>query len=69
MLRNPSDQPQSIAIDPGKAFELPKDEKVRTFVMKSPWADDADNPAVTLTAGELQTFALKPFEVIVLERK
>ena len=69
MLRNPSDQPQTIAIDPGKAVELPKDEKVRTFVMKSPWADDADNPAVTLTAGELQTFALKPFEVIVLERK
>ena len=69
MLRNPSDKPQSIVIDPEKVFELPQHEKVRTFVMKSPWADEAHQPAVSLTAGEIHTFQLEPFEVIVLERK
>ena len=51
MLRNPSDQPQSIRIDPERAFELPKHAKIRTFTMKSPWAEDADKPAITLRAG------------------
>jgi hypothetical protein len=37
--------------------------------MKSPWADEADKPAVTLTAGKIHTFKLEPFEVIVLDRK
>ena len=37
--------------------------------MKSPWADEADQPAVSLTSGEIHTFQLEPFEVIVLERK
>lgn len=69
MLRNPSDQPQSIGIDPEKVFELPRHAKVRTFTMKSPWADEADKPAVTLTAGMIHDFKLDPFEVIVLERK
>ncbi|MEY3896496.1 MAG: hypothetical protein RLZZ214_2016, partial [Verrucomicrobiota bacterium] len=69
MLRNPSNQPQLIAIDPEKAFELPQHENVRTFTMKSPWADQADKPAVTLTAGKAHTFKLEPFEVIVLERE
>ncbi len=69
MLRNPSDQPQSIKIDPEKAFELPQHENVRTFTMKSPWADEANKSAVTLAAGEAHTFELQPFEVIVLERK
>jgi hypothetical protein len=69
MLRNPSDQPQTIEIDPEKVFELPQHEKARTFVMKSPWADEADRPAVTLTAGKAHTFKLEPFQVIVLERK
>ena len=69
MLRNPSDQPQSIKIDPEKVFELPQQENVRTFTMKSPWADEANRPAVTLAAGEAHTFELQPFEVMVLERK
>ena len=68
MLRNPSDQPQSIDIEPVTHFEIPKHEKVRTFVMKSPWADEADKPAVTLTAGEVHRFELEPFQVMVLER-
>lgn len=69
MLRNPSGQPQSIDIDPKKAFELPQHENIQTFVMKSPWADEADKPAVTLTAGKIHAFKLEPFEVIVLESK
>ena len=69
MLRNPSDQPQSIDINPEKVFELPMYVKDRMFTMKSPWADEADSPAVTLTAGKIHTFKLAPFEVLVLERK
>jgi hypothetical protein len=69
MLRNPSGQPQSIDIDPEKVFELPQHEKIRTFVMKSPWADEAGNPAVTLAAGKIHIFKLEPFEVLVFERK
>ena len=69
MLRNPSDQSQSIDIEPGKVFELPAYVKDRTFILKNPWADEADKPAVTLTAGKSHTFMLEPFEVLVLERK
>jgi len=69
MLRNPSDKPQSIAIDPENVFSLPAHAKVRTFTMKSAWAEDVDKPAVTLKAGEAHIFDLEPFEVIVLERK
>ena len=60
MFRNPSDQPQSIRIDPERAFELPEHVKVRTFTMKSPWAEDADKPAMTLKAGVAHTFKLDP---------
>jgi hypothetical protein len=69
MLRNPSDQSQSIDIEPEKVFELPAYVKDRTFILKSPWADEADKPAVTLTVGKSHTFKLEPFEVMVLERK
>jgi hypothetical protein len=69
MLRNPSDKPQSIDIEPIKAFEVPQHQKIETFTMKSPWADEVDQPAVTLTAGKAHTFQLAPFQVIVLENK
>jgi hypothetical protein len=69
MLRNPSDKPQTIDIEPVTAFEVPQHHKVETFTLKSPWADEADQPAVTLTAGKPHTFNLEPFEVITLERK
>jgi hypothetical protein len=67
--RNPSDKPQTIDIEPVTVFEVPQHHKVETFTLKSPWADDADQPAVTLTAGKPHTFNLEPFEVITLERK
>ena len=69
MLRNPSDKPQSIDIEPIKAFEVPQHQKTESVTMKSPWTDEVDRPAVTLTAGKPHTFNLEPFEVIVLERK
>jgi len=69
MLRNPSDKPQSIDIEPISAFEVPSHQKIESFTMKSPWADEADQPAVALTAGKAHTFQLEPFQVIVLERK
>jgi hypothetical protein len=42
--------------------------ETESFPMKSPWADEADQPAVTLTAGKTHTFQLEPFQVIVLAR-
>ena len=69
MLRNPSDKPQSINIEPITAFEVPQHQKIETLTMKSPWVDEADQPAITLTAGKAHTFQLAPFQVIVLERK
>ena len=68
MLRNPSDKPQSIDIEPITAFEVPQNNRIESFTMKSPWADEADRPTVTLTAGKAHTFQLEPFQVIVLER-
>jgi hypothetical protein len=64
-LRNPSGQRQSIAIDVGRAFELPP-EAPRRFVASSPWKLDRGTP-VSLAAGEEHVFALEPFEVLTLE--
>ncbi len=47
MLRNPSDKPQTIDIEPITAIEVPRHHKVETFTLKSLWADAADQPAVT----------------------
>ena len=69
MLRNPSDKPQSIDLEPITAFEVPPHQKSETFTMRSPWEDEADKSAITLTAGKAHTFQLEPFQVIVLERK
>jgi hypothetical protein len=67
-LRNPDDQPATIALDAEKIFELPTGAKT-TFVMHSPWKADKDLPSVTLRAGELHEFKLEPFQVLVLESK
>jgi hypothetical protein len=65
-LRNPSDQPGSIAVDIGAVFELPTGAP-RTWSLKSPWKTDAANAPVSLTAGVARTFALKPFEMVTFE--
>jgi hypothetical protein len=67
-LRNPSDQRQSIAIDVGRAFELPPGAP-RRFVASSPWKQDRGTAAVSLAAGEEHVFILKPFEVLTLEAR
>jgi|HubBroStandDraft_1064217.scaffolds.fasta_scaffold01899_8 hypothetical protein len=66
VLRNPSDQPQSIAIDVAKAFELPA-KSAREFRLRSPWKEDGSAGTITIRAGEPHEFQLKPFEVKTLE--
>ncbi len=67
-LRNPSDQRQKIAIDVGRAFELPPGAP-RRFVANSPWKQDPATPPVPLKAGEEHVFILEPFEVLTLEAR
>jgi hypothetical protein len=67
-LRNPSDQRQSIAIDVGRAFELPPGVP-RRFVASSPWKQDRGAPPVSLAAGEAHVFTMEPFEVLTLETR
>ena len=64
VLRNPDDQPATITLDIEKAFELPGGAP-RKYTLASPWKEDADNPAVELSAGTGHVFALAPFEVFV----
>lgn len=63
-LRNPSDRPGQITLDVAKAFELPPGAP-RSYVLKSPWKEDAAQAPMTLDAGQEHTFPLKPFEVRV----
>ena len=67
-LRNPSDKPGSIAIDIGKAFELPSGAAGK-YSLKSPWKEDAGGEAILLSAGKTHTFELQPFEVLVFDAK
>jgi hypothetical protein len=50
----------------GAAFELPAGEPGR-FTLISPWAEDAQKPQFTATAGWPLRLTLKPFEVLILE--
>ena len=63
-LRNPSDKPQSYAVDVQQAFELPQGAPT-TYQMRDVY--DASAAAVELRAGQPHTFELKPFEVLTLE--
>jgi len=65
-LRNPADKAGHIAIDISKVFELPEGA-ARSYSLRSPWKNDASAQAVTLSAGEEQTFDLKPFDVLVFD--
>lgn len=68
MLRNPSAQVKQIDIDVNQVFELPRGATT-VYYMKSPWAEDAAEPAIQLQAGTPYQFTLEPFEVIVLMSK
>jgi len=65
-LRNPSDKPGRIAIDIGKAFELPPGA-AQKYSLKSPWKSEAAATALELSSGQEHTFDLKPFEVLVYD--
>lgn len=66
VLRNPDDAPQTITLDVGQVFELP-DGAPRSYILRSPWKSDADNPTVEATAGQEHTFELQPFGVLVFD--
>jgi hypothetical protein len=65
-LRNPSDKPQSIAIDVERAFELP-DGAARSYTGRSAWGEDLGRTPIALHAGTEHVFELQPFEVLTLE--
>lgn len=65
-LRNPSDQPATITLDIGQALELPKGA-APAYALKSPWQEDVPTAPIEVTAGQLHTFELKPFEVLVFD--
>ncbi|MFN2450437.1 MAG: enterotoxin [Candidatus Baltobacteraceae bacterium] len=65
-LRNPSDRPQSIALDPGQAFELP-DGAAKRYRLRSPWAGDPHRSPLELQAGRSHRFNLEPFEVLTFD--
>ena len=66
VLRNPSDKPQAISVDVESAFELPVNMP-RAYMLHSPWKADRQAAGVRVVAGRPHEFALKPFEVLVLE--
>jgi hypothetical protein len=64
-LRNPSSRPAQIKIDAAKVFELPEGSP-QSYNLVSPFQDQ-DLQVTKLRAGEQTAFALKPFEVLVVE--
>ena len=66
MLRNPDDRPQEMVLEPAAFFELPPGARTG-FTLKSPWAEDARQPAIMVAAGSSARIKLQPFEVIVME--
>jgi len=65
-LRNPSDQPATIAIDIAEVFELPAGA-AQAWSLRSPWKEDAANAPIRVTAGQRHTSKLKPFEVLTFD--
>jgi hypothetical protein len=65
-LRNPSDKPQSIAIDVARAFEV-SETAARAYTARSAWGEDRSRAPISLKAGSEHVFDLKPFEVVTLE--
>lgn len=65
-LRNPYEKPGKIAIDIGKAFELPNGASQK-YALRSSWKKDVDKGEIVLSAGEVHTFEMKPFEVLVFD--
>jgi hypothetical protein len=66
VLRNPSNKPQTSSIDVGEAFELPA-KSAHSYILHSPWKEDAKQPRVRVNAGQPHIFSLEPFQVLVLD--
>ena len=70
-LRNPSNRPQELSLDPAQAFELPDGAqgrfRLRPAFDRDQWGEPADRAPVELSAGTSHSFSLKPFEVLTLE--
>ena len=67
-LRNPTDQPATLALDLKTAFELPRGSAER-YEMSSPWKRDAAAKPLEISALQAHEFNLRPFEVLTLEAK
>ena len=65
VLRNPSEQEQSITIDIAGALDLPTGEPT-TWKLSSPFEDQRVRELV-LRAGEEKAITLQPFEVLVFD--
>lgn len=65
-LRNPDDHLQDYELDVGGAFELPAGAATK-FTLRSPWEEDANQPALQAEAGSPLRLSLKPFEILVLD--
>lgn len=66
MLRNPDDQPQTIALDAAKVFELP-DNAAKNYSLTPAYKDQRTISLAKLRAGIEQTVELQPFEVLVFD--
>lgn len=66
VLRNPSDKAQTIQIKLQDVFELPAGA-AQDYVAKSPWNEDARQPAISLNAQQAHEFELAPFQVLTLD--
>jgi hypothetical protein len=64
-LRNPSDKPQTLDLDIGKALELPAGAALTA--MRNVWAADGGKTTLVVEAGRATSFHLKAFEVLTLE--
>lgn len=67
MVRNPSDQPQSITLDAMTVFELPIGAP-RQFTLVSPYGDQRVQ-TLQMEAGQPLDISLAPFEVLVFDAK
>ncbi|HEV2438257.1 MAG TPA: enterotoxin [Verrucomicrobiae bacterium] len=68
VLRNPGNKPATFTADVKELFQLPPGART-SYVMRSPWKEDREQPIVKLQAGQPHTFTLPPFAVLVLEEE
>ena len=65
MLRNPSDQPQTITLDAATVFELPAAAPKR-LLLRSPYPDQSVQKFY-LEAGQSRNVRLEPYDVLVFD--